>query len=381
MQYKSLKQEEFFNNHNKLFRKFLPQTPDSDLISKYRNKYILIDGDKGAGKTSLKTALLCIFYQLNHFREQQFIKFKLFDLIKRGFFRKKEYQNVDILKLNQELYAKGLNILTPEDYCDLDIDIDNPPHAIYDTEFSALTLDKDDNPLELSHDIDFEEIRMPNAKRKFKTLLPYSVVASSEDIDLANNSKADTLDVSKYEFNKKQRHNGITQLAETQYGETVAKWQRRSVDVLIYIQRRYDKFKFCWNNKNPTTWGETKHKRKIRSTWYCWIYEGQRVVQRCGYSHLAPLSTLENSLLQRNPTEELILRSQIKTCKITFKGNINKHYDSEACQGEFYANFNGFNINEQKSLRPDYTAKDVNDRYDLRNAASQKDSQNTSKNA
>ena len=242
-------------------------------------------------------------------------------------------------------------------------------------------IDKNDKIIEETHDIDFEEIRMPNQKRKFKSLLPYSVVASSEDIDLANNSKADTLDVSKYEFNKKQRHNGITQIAETQYGETVAKWQRRSVDVLIYIQRRYDKFKFCWNNKNPTTWGETKHRIKVSSRWYCWIYEGQRVVQRCGYSHLAPLSTLENKLLERNPTEELILRSQIKTCKITYKGNINKHYDSEACQGEFYADFTGFNITEKKSLRPDYTAKDVYDRYIQRNKDSQKDSQNTSKNA
>lgn len=381
MQYKSLRQEEFFNNHSRLFKHWLPQAPNSDIISNYRNKYILIDGDKGAGKTSLKTAILSIFYQLNHFREQQFIKFKLYDLIKRGFFRKKEYQNVDILKLNQELYNKGLKTLTPNDYCDIDIDIDNPPHAIYDTEFSALLIDKNDKIVEETHDIDFEEIRMPNQKRKFKSLLPYSVVASSEDIDLANNSKADTLDVSKYEFNKKQRHNGITQIAETQYGETVAKWQRRSVDVLIYIQRRYDKFKFCWNNKNPTTWGETKHRIRISSTWYCWIYEGQRVVQRCGYSHLAPLSSLENKLLERNPTEELILRSQIKTCKITFKGNINKHYDSEACQGEFYADFTGFNITEKKSLRPDYTAKDVNDRYIQRNKDSSKDSQNTSKNA
>ena len=100
MQYKSLRQEEFFNNHSKLFKHWLPQDPNSDIISNYRNKYILIDGDKGAGKTSLKTAILSIFYQLNHFREQQFIKFKLYDLIKRGFFRKKEYQNVDILKLN-----------------------------------------------------------------------------------------------------------------------------------------------------------------------------------------------------------------------------------------------------------------------------------------
>lgn len=372
MRYKSLLQESFFNSHSKLFKRFLPQDPNCDLISKYRDKYILLDGDKGAGKTSLKTALLSIFYQLNFFTEQQFIKYRLYKLVSRGFFRKKEYQDVDILKLNQELYAKGLKTLTPEDYCNIDIDINNPPHAIYDTEFSALTLDKKDKVIEESHDIEFDEIRMPNEKKKFKSFLPYAVIASSEDIDLENNSKIDNLDISKYEFNKKQRHNGITQIAETQYGDTIAKWQRRTIDVLIYIQGRYDKFKFCFNNPNPT-WGETNHKKRISSTWVCWLYDTQNLVKSAGFDHKAPLSELEKEILLTNPTESLILRSHIKILTITFKGNINRHYDSEACQGEFYANFQGFKIDEKKSLRPDYTAKDINDRYNSRN---KRDNQN-----
>lgn len=150
MQIKSLRSEEFLKNH-KLFKFLLPQDPESDLISRYRNKFILIDGDKGAGKTSLKVALLSIFHQLNKFREHEFIKYKLYELVRRGFFRKSEYKDVDILELNRELYNKGLPVLETEDYLNIDIDINNPPHAIYDTDFSALELDKEGNVLAESH--------------------------------------------------------------------------------------------------------------------------------------------------------------------------------------------------------------------------------------
>ena len=85
MQIKSLFWEQFLKRH-KALNWLLPQEPTSDLISQYRNKYILIDGDKGAGKTSLKVALLSIFHQLNKFTEHEFIKFKLYELIRRGFF-------------------------------------------------------------------------------------------------------------------------------------------------------------------------------------------------------------------------------------------------------------------------------------------------------
>lgn len=366
MQIKSLRSEEFLKKH-KFFKFLLPQDPESDLISRYRNKFVLIDGDKGAGKTSLKVALLSIFHQLNKFREHEFIKYKLYELVRRGFFRKSEYKDVDILELNRELYNKGLPVLEPEDYLNIDIDINNPPHAIYDTDFSALELDKEGNVLAESHDVEFSQIRMPNKKKKFKTFLPYAVIASSEDIDIENNSKADALDLSKYEWNKKQRHPGYTQLAETQYGETVAKWQRRNVDVLIYIKKRRDKFKCCFNNKKATVWGETKHRKCVKSTWEVWLYEGQRIVQKCGFNHLAPLSKAEQRLLATKPTEELILRSQIKVAKITFKGKINDYYDSSSCEGEFYADFAGFNLEEKISLRPNYTAKDIEQRFQKRN--------------
>ncbi len=371
MQIKSLFWENLLKQHRMLYW-LLPQDPASDLISRYRNKSILIDGDKGAGKTSLKTALLAIFYQLNKFTEQRFIRYKLYELIKRGFFRKPYYKGIDILKLNQELYQKGLPTLTPEDYCNLDIDLNDPPHSIYDTEYSALELDKNYNVLEESHDVEFSEVRMPNKKKKFKTFLPYAVIASSEDIDLENNSKEDALDKGKYEWNKKQRHPGYTQLNETQYGETVAKWQRRTVDVLIYIKKRYDKFKWCLSNNNPNqTWGESKHRKQIESTWLVWLYEGQNLVKTCGYDHKAPLTKKEQELLLTKPTEELLLRAQIKTAKISFKGNINTYYDSSACEGEFYADFNGFNVNEKTSLRPNYDASDIEARYNKRNAEEQ----------
>lgn len=365
MKIKSLRTENFLNNH-KLFYWLLPQDRESDLISRFRNKFILIDGDKGAGKTSLKVALLSIFHQLNKYSEHEFIKFKLYELIKRGFFRKAEFKDVDIMKLNQELYNKGLPTLVPEDYLNIDIDVNNPPHAIYDTDFSALELDKTGSIIEETHDVEFSQIRMPDKKKKFKTFLPYAVIASSEDIDIENNSKADALDLSKYEWNKKQRHPGYTQLAETQYGETVAKWQRRNVDVLIYIKKRRDKFKWCFYNNKQSVWGETKHKRCYKTVWEVWLYEGQRIVQKCGFNHLAPLSRAEQRILASKPTEELILRSQIKVAQIAFKGKINDYYDSSSCEGEFYADFAGFNINERTSLRPDYTAKDIEKRYQKR---------------
>lgn len=367
MKIRSLAMENFLNNH-KLLHILLPQEQESDLISRYRNKFILIDGDKGFGKTSLKVALLSIFHQLNKFKEHEFIKYKLYELVRRGFFRKNEYKDVDILKLNQELYNQNLPTLEPEDYLNIDIDINNPPHAIYDTDFSALELDKKGNILTESHDVEFSQIRMPDKNKKFKTFLPYAVIASSEDIDIENNSKADALDLSKYEWNKKQRHPGYTQLAETQYGETVAKWQRRNVDILIYIQKRIDKFKWCFNNKKQSVWGETKHKRCFKTTWNVWLYEGQRIVQKCGFNHLAPLNKAEQRLLSSKPTEELILRSQIKVARITFKGKINDYYDSSSCEGEFYANFTGFKINEKTSLRPDYTARDIELRFQKRSA-------------
>lgn len=375
---KTLKMENFLKKY-KFLHRFLPQNPNSDLISQYRNKYILIDGDKGAGKTSFKTALLAIFYQNNAHREHEFIKYKLYDLIRRGFFRKKEYKNVDILKVNQELYSKGLRTLEPEDYCDIDIDIYNPPHAIYDTEYSVLSFDNE-QPTELTHDLDFGQIRMPNNKKKYKTFLPYAVIASSEDIDLDNNSKQDQLDKSKYEWNKKQRHPGYTQIAETQYGETVAKWQRRSVDVLIYIKRRGSVLRWCLNNQNPDyEAGETKHKKCLKSTWDIWIYDGQRIVQKCGYDHLSPLTEKERSMALKTPTEELILRGQIRTARIVFNGNINKYYDSSACEGEFYACFKGFNVDERTSLSPNYTCSDIETRFQKRNAEDKTDTKKANK--
>lgn len=372
MQIKSLFWEQFLKRH-KVLNWLLPQEPTSDLISQYRNKYILIDGDKGAGKTSLKVALLSIFYQLNKFTENEFIKFKLYELIRRGFFRKPGFKDVNILKLNQELFNNGLPTLEPEDYCEIDIDINNPPHAIYDTDYSVLQFYKD-NIISETHDVDFSEIRMPNKKKNFKTFLPYAVIASSEDIDLENNSKEDSLDKSKYEWNKKQRHPGYTQIAETQYGETVAKWQRRSVDVLIYIQKRIDCYKWVFNNKSPS-WGENKHCKRYKSIWCVWLYDGQRCVQKCGYNHLSPLTKKEANMLYKSPTEELKLRASIKELYITFYGDITKHYDSTSAEGEFYAGFEGFKINEGLSLRPNYTAADIEERFEKRNA----DKENKSK--
>lgn len=279
-------------------RWFRKQDYKSNLIAIFRDKYIGIDGvTTGAGKTSLLTALQAIFYYFNNKKEYKFRKQKF-----------KWYKLTGQACGNQEV----------------------PEHAMYSNYGNKLKIGK---KFVEPHDVDYGEIRMPNKEDKpFQYFLHGSVIAISEDIELANDNLSEQkIDKTKLEFLKKKRHGHITLLAETQFLRRVAKWERERMDCLIYVWReREDKHFF---------------NKRIKTTWNVWIYTGNEEVLNCGFKHEPPLSPTEWKQYAKGT--KFGGREYIQERQITFYGDINKYYDPVEHETEFTKGCKKFTFREK----------------------------------
>ena len=258
-------------------RLFAKQDYSSNLIAIFRDYYIGIDGVRtGAGKTSLLTALQVIFYYFNNKKEYKF--------------RKKKF----------EYYRRTGQAVGWSEI---------PPHAMYSNYENRLKIGK--RQVE-PFDVEYDEIRMPNKEKPFQYFPFGSVIALSENIELDNDNLSEQkIDKTKLDFLKKKRHGHITILAETQKLKRVAKWERERFDCLIYVWReREDKYFF---------------KRRIKTTWYIWIYCGNDEVLECGFKHEPPLTDAEWKQYKKGA--RFGGREYIQEKTIVFYGDINEYYN------------------------------------------------------
>lgn len=258
------------------------QNKKYDLISEFECSYIGIQGEEGAGKTSLLTALLIVHHQ---------------------------HRNKD----KSKLLKRKLKHFNRENQTDVDV----PDTFIY-TDF-----DNKVTPKTWRNYVEFNQIRMPNEDKESFIYFPYgAVIATSESFDIENNKieKSSKLDMERYKFIKKRRHNHITLISETQDLDAGAKWERTKFRTIISAKecRVYHWFGCSWL---PV--------RKVK--WKVWIYHGSKQLVKLAFNDIPPLTKFE----RKNSIYNGEYRTMIEEREITFKGNIFKYYDSEECEEEF----------------------------------------------
>ena len=267
------------------------QSKKYDLIDEFECDYIGIQGEEGSGKTSLLVALLAINHQKQHKRRKKVLKKKL------------KYYN----RYNET-------------------DVEVPDTFIY-TDFDNKVNDKI-----WRNFVDFNQVRIPKFDDKPFIYFPYgAVIATSESLDVENNKieKSSKLDMGRYIFIKKRRHNNITMISETQDLDSGAKWERTKFRTIINVKECEVKHLF------GCAWLPV-----IKVKWKIWIYRGSKQLINMAFKDIPPLSKFE----RKNSIYNGEFRTMIEERIIVFKGNIFKYYNSEEAEDDFSKDLTSYDI-------------------------------------
>ena len=260
----------------------LKQNKKYDLLSEFDCDYIGIQGEEGSGKTSLLVALLAINHQKRFKEKKKVLKKKL-----------KHFNRIN------------------------NTSVELPDTFIY-TDFDNKVTDK-----VWRNFVEFVQVRLPNFDDKPFIHFPYgAVIATSESLDVENNKieKSSKLDMGRYVFIKKRRHNNITMISETQDLDSGAKWERTKFRTVINVKQCtvYHLFGCPWL---PV----------VKTKWKIWIYRGSKQLINMSFKDIPPLSKFERKHSIYNGE----YRTMIDEREIIFKGNIFKYYNSEEAEDDF----------------------------------------------